>query len=142
MNIGAQNLSATSIARHGGSIRKGKVLISGSHNDTRYMMRVLLEMWDYEVVEAEGEEETVRLAEGCFPNVILIDSSRLFDDDLKIVSRLRVSKVPHLIPIIVLSGYTQRRYQKAAIDRGATNFLAKPLDLDQLEICLEGALPA
>jgi DNA-binding response OmpR family regulator len=120
---------------------RGKVLISGSHNDTRFMMRVLVEMWGYEVLEANGEEETMNAAETFLPNAILLDATRLFDEDLKIVSRLRLSQVSRLVPIIVLSGYTQSKYHEAAIDRGATKLLAKPLDLDQLEDCLEAALP-
>ena len=120
---------------------KAKVLVSGSNNDTLYMMRVLLELWGYEVEESAGEDETVLAAEHFLPNVILIDASRLFDDDLKIVSRLRITALTESLPIFVLSGYTQQKYQRAAFDHGATNMLAKPLDLDLLEVCLEAALP-
>ena len=72
---------------------KGKILVSGTHNDTRFMMRVLLEMWGYDVAEADGEEETVRMAESYLPNVILVDTSRLFDEDIKVVVELRVAKL-------------------------------------------------
>ena len=120
---------------------KGKILISGTHHDTRFMMRVLLEMWGYEVAEADGEEETVTMAESYMPNVILVDTSRLFDEDIKVVSKLRIANIPQLLPIIVLSGFTQTKYQKAAMDHGATSMLAKPLDLDRLESYLETALP-
>jgi DNA-binding response OmpR family regulator len=122
-------------------LRKGKILISGSQNDTRFMMRVLLEMWGYEVVEADGEEETVSAAERFMPNAVLVDTTRLFAEDLKVVSRLRLSKVSGLVPIIVLSGFTQDKYRRAAIDHGATSLFAKPLDFDQLESSLETALP-
>ena len=121
--------------------QRGKVVVSSSHNDTRYMMRVLLEMWGYEVVEADGEEGTVEAAEKFMPNAILVDTTRSFDEDLKIVSRLRVSSLLSRVPIFVLSGYTQAQNYRAAMDHGATNLLAKPLDLDLLESCLEAALP-
>jgi|SRR6478672_1107901 CheY-like chemotaxis protein len=140
MNLGPVN-SVTRLFDPAAVDRRGKVLVSGTHNDTRFMMRVLLEMWGYEVVEAEGEEETLQAAERFMPNAILVDTTRSFDDDLKIVSRLRVSSLLKLIPIIVLSGFTQKRYYTAAIDHGATSLLAKPLDLDLLESCLEAALP-
>jgi CheY-like chemotaxis protein len=140
MDIETQN-SPTRIFDFAMTDRRGKVLISGSHNDTRFMMRVLLEMWGYEVVEADGEEETITAAESFMPNAILVDTTRSFDDDLKIVSRLRVSNLLRLVPIIVLSGFTQAQNYRAAMDHGATNLLAKPLDLDLLESCLEAALP-
>lgn len=116
--------------------------MSSSHNDTRFMMRILLEMWGYDVVEANGEQETVEAAENFMPNAILVDTTRSFDEDLKIVSRLRISNLLGSVPIFVLSGFTQAQYYRAAIDHGATNLLAKPLDLDLLETCLEAALPA
>ena len=140
MNLGPVD-SVTRLFNPATADRRGKVLVSGAHNDTRFMMRVLLEMWGYEVAEAEGEEETLQAAESFMPNAILVDTTRAFDDDLKIVSRLRVSSLLKLIPIIVLSGFTQKRYYTAAMDHGATNLLAKPLDLDLLESCLDAALP-
>ena len=139
MDIGS-HISAI-VSRNISMTSRGKVLISGSHNDTRFMMRVLVEMWGFEVEEANGEEETLKVAETFLPNAILIDATRLFDEDLKVVSRLRLSEVSRLVPIFVLSGYTQSKYFQAAIDHGATNLLAKPLDLEKLENCLEAALP-
>lgn len=84
---------------------RGRVLISGAHQDTRYMMRVLLEMWGYEVIEANGESETVELAESSFPDAILVDTSRRSESDLQIVSSVRRSRVPRSVPVIVISGY-------------------------------------
>jgi CheY-like chemotaxis protein len=118
----------------------GRVMISGTHNDTRYMMRVLLEMWGYEVLEAAGEDETTRIAESEHPDLILVDTATKFEEDIKIVSRLRRSHVPASVPIIVLSGYPQADYQKAAFENGATGHLVKPLDLDVLEDYLETCL--
>lgn len=141
MNIETQTSTAAPFDLIMESDHKGRILVSGSNNDTRYMMRVLLELWGYEVEESAGEDETVLAAEHFLPNVILIDASRLFDDDLKIVSRLRITELTESLPIFVLSGYTQQKYQRAAFDHGATNMLAKPLDLDLLEVCLEAALP-
>jgi CheY-like chemotaxis protein len=117
-----------------------RIMISGSHQDTRYMMRVLLEMWGYEVVEAAGDDETVRVAESARPELILVDTATKFEEDLKVVSSLRRSHVPASVPIIVLSGYPQADYQKAAFENGATGHLVKPLDLDLLESYLETCL--
>src|ERR1044071_1367607 len=99
---------------------RARILISGNHHDTRYMMRVLLEMWGFEVVESAGANETVKIAESEHPQLILVDTATQFNEDLKIVSELRHSRIPASIPIIVLSGYPQADYQKAAFENGAT----------------------
>ena len=105
------------------------------------MMRMLLEMWDYEVIEADGEDETMRLAENRHPALILVDTAIRFEDDMKMVSRLRRSRLATSVPIIVLSSYPQADYQKAAFENGATGHLIKPLDPDLLKnymgTCLE-----
>jgi len=119
---------------------RGRILISGNNHDSRYMMHVLLEMWGFEVVEASCSDETVRIAETEHPQLILVDTANQFNEDLKIVNSLRHSHVPPSLPIIVLSGYPQADYQKAAFENGATGHLVKPLDLDLLENYLETCL--
>jgi CheY-like chemotaxis protein len=108
------------------------VLVSSIHNDTRYMIRVLLEMWGYRVFEACGEEETLSVAESAEPEVILLDTSKLFFDDIEILSAIRRSRRLKRTPVIVLTGYAQPQYEQSARDHGASGFLVKPFDLDIL----------
>jgi DNA-binding response OmpR family regulator len=104
------------------------------------MMRVLLEMWGYEVVEADGEDESLRLAESEQPQLVLVDTASKFEEDLEVVDTIRHSNLPSTVPIIVLSGHPQADYQKAAFEHGATGHMLKPLDLDLLENYLESCL--
>ena len=97
------------------------------------MMRVLLEMWGYRVFEARGEEETLQVAESADPEVILLDTSKLFFDDIEILTAIRRSRRLKQTPVIVLTGYSQPQYEQSARDHGASGFLVKPLDLDLLE---------
>jgi CheY-like chemotaxis protein len=119
---------------------RGRIMISGTQQDTRYMMRVLLEMWGYEVVEADGEDETLRLAESVRPELVLVDTAAKFEEDLKVVDTIRHSNLPTTTPIIVLSGHPQADYQRAVFEHGANGHLVKPLDLDLLEEYLESCL--
>jgi response regulator RpfG family c-di-GMP phosphodiesterase len=121
---------------------KGRVLVSGTQNDTRFMMKVLLEMWGYEVAEANGISETVEQAETFAPHFVLVDTSRLFDQDIEVVSSLRGSKLGQSVPVFVMSGFSQSAYLKSAMEHGATGLLVKPLDLDMLEKHLDSARPA
>lgn len=136
----AQSIFPQTLSEGQASRFRGRIMISGNHNDSRYMMHVLLEMWGYEVIEAAGEDETVRLAESEHPELILVDTHTQFEEDLKVVSCLRGSHLLTSIPIIVLSEYPQADYQKAAFEKGATGHLVKPLDLDLLESYLETCL--
>jgi CheY-like chemotaxis protein len=140
------SISADNSKRIGGTLQrrgtKGRILVSGTQNDTRFMMKVLLEMWGYEVAEAIGISETVQRAETFAPDFVLVDTSRLFDQDIEVVSSLRGSKLRASVPVFVMSGFSQATYLQSAIEHGATGLLVKPLDLEKLEAHLESALPA
>jgi len=140
------NISTDNSKRTGGTLQhhnaKGRVLVSGTQNDTRFMMKVLLEMWGYEVAEAIGISDTVERAESFAPDFVLVDTSRLFDQDIEVVSSLRGSKLRASVPVFVMSGFPQAAYLRSAMEHGATGLLVKPLDLEVLEGHLESALPA
>ena len=129
--------SSSPAASRSGSRR---IVVSSVHNDTRYMMRVLLELWGYEVSEAIGLDETLETAKKEHPRMILLDTSREFENDLEMISALSHSKDLGSAPVVVMSGYSQRRYKKAALECGAAGVLLKPLDLDTFEKYLEAAL--
>jgi len=115
-------------------------MISATHSDTRQMMRVLLDLWGYDVIEACGDEDTVNKAEDSHPELVLIDSSCKFEEDMKVVTRLKHSHLPQSVPVIVMSAYPQAEYQKSAFEHGASGHMVKPLDLDLLENYIETCL--
>jgi CheY-like chemotaxis protein len=141
MNIPAKQRSASTVENKIRTDGERRVMVSGINNDSRYMMAVLLGMWGYEVIEAAGEDETLERAEAERPQLILVDASRPFEEDLQVVSRLRQSSLPKDLPVIVMSGHTQETHHRLAFEHGATGVLVKPLDLELLEDYLETFLP-
>ena len=56
------------------------ILIVEDDEDTRQMMRYLLQIWKYQVVEATGsEEEIMQTAAGYSPDLILMSSQNRRD---------------------------------------------------------------
>src|SRR5688572_33362867 len=68
------------------------VLLVEDTEDNRFMMRRLLEMAGYRVVEATNGEEAVRLAESEQPDLILMDLSLPVIDGLARSEERRVGK--------------------------------------------------
>lgn len=108
------------------------VMVVGENEDTRCMLRVILELWDYEVIEACTIEESLSLSRGRKPAVILIDSTLQFNNSLDDVSKLRHSENLGDTPSLVISGFSQDLYRESAIESGASGFLVKPVDFDLL----------
>ena len=109
------------------------VLLVEDTEDNRFMMRRLLEMTGYRVVEAMNGEEAVRLAQAESPNLILMDLSLPVIDGLAATRLIR--KLPNfaLTPIIAVSAHDTSDFQTEAIEAGCNTYVTKPIDFTELE---------
>jgi len=109
------------------------VLLVEDTEDNRYMMRRLLEMTGYRVVEAMNGEEAVKMAASESPQLILMDLSLPVIDGLAATRLIR--KLPQLesTPIIAVSAHDTSDFQSEAIDAGCNSYLTKPIDFNELE---------
>lgn len=119
---------------------KPLVLVTAAEEDTRRMLRIALEMWNYRVIEARGLEESIVAVDAVEPNVIVMDTAIPFDESLVDMDQIRRRDQGKDVPFILLSGFSQPDYKKAAFEHGARGFLVKPVDWDQLENCIEAVL--
>lgn len=113
------------------------VLLVSHETDTRFLFRTLLEMWNYRVIEAESLEDSIYVAENRMPDLVLMDTSISFDDNLSSMKRLREKEQFYQTPFILLSGHSQKTYRQKALSLGADDFLVKPVDFDMLENSLK-----
>lgn len=109
------------------------VLLVEDTEDNRFMMRRLLEMSGYRVVEATNGEEAVRLAEAELPGLILMDLSLPMIDGLAATRLIR--KLPKLrkIPIIAVSAHDTSDFLAEALEAGCNSYITKPIDFGELE---------
>lgn len=116
------------------------ILIIEDDEDTRQMMKYLLRIWKYQVVEAIGSEEDILETVGNFcPNLILISSRNQRDDNFTTIKRLR-EKFSEKTGIIFISGFSEQSIYDSAIAAGADDYLLKPIDFGRLETMLESYL--
>ena len=113
---------------------KGRtVLLVDDYSDSRLMMRLLLEMSGYRIVEAETGREAVECAKRECPDVILMDLNLPEIDGLTATKLIRELEILRDVPIIALSGYDAEHSQNAALAAGCDHYVTKPVDFDQLE---------
>jgi CheY-like chemotaxis protein len=124
-------------SENGRKVERPLVLVVEDHEDTRFMLRYLMEIQGCFVVEAEDGESAVRLTERMNPDLILMDSSLPKLDGLTATRRIRELPTRHGIPIIMLSGQALPHFRDQALLAGSSEVLAKPLDLDALETLTE-----
>lgn len=109
------------------------VLLVEDTEDNRFMMRRLLEMSGYRVVEATNGDEAVKLAEAEEPGLILMDLSLPVIDGLAATRLIR--KLPQLskTPIIAVSAHDTSDFLAEALQAGCNSYITKPIDFNELE---------
>lgn len=110
------------------------VMVVEDSADIRMMMKILLEMDGYRVVEAADGLRAVELAVNERPALIMMDLDLPLMDGLAATGRIR-EQLPD-VPIIALSGHTTDDYRSAALAVGFTDYLVKPLDFKLLDTIL------
>ena len=109
------------------------VLLVEDTEDNRFMMRRLLEMTGYRVVEAMNGEEAVKLAQAETPQLILMDLSLPVIDGLAATRLIRKLPDCEATPIIAVSAHDTSDFQSEAIQAGCNCYITKPIDFNELE---------
>jgi CheY-like chemotaxis protein len=109
------------------------VLLVEDTEDNRFMMRRLLELDGYRVVEAMNGEEAVRLAKAECPQLILMDLSLPVIDGLAATRLIRKLPDCERTPIIAVSAHDTADFQSEAIQAGCNCYITKPINFSELE---------
>ena len=109
------------------------VLLVEDTEDNRFMMRRLLEMSGYRVVEATNGEEAVKVAEAEAPGLILMDLSLPMIDGLAATRLIRKLPKCRKTPIIAVSAHDTSDFLAEALEAGCNSYITKPIDFSELE---------
>ncbi|HAH07126.1 MAG TPA: hypothetical protein DCM05_11505 [Elusimicrobia bacterium] len=107
-----------------------KILIVDDEPVVRATIRRLFEAEGYQVLEAADGTEVLELIAEERADLVILDIHMPRLDGIALIDDLH-EEFPSL-PIIVISGDAAEHRAKLAIERGACDFLAKPLDFDYL----------
>jgi CheY-like chemotaxis protein len=110
--------------------------VAEDHEDTRFLLRYMLEARGYRVAEAESGEEAVALAERLRPDLVLMDGGLPGLDGFAAARRIRQLPSSVRVPIVFLSGHCGPAFQVAAREAGCDEYLTTPLDVGRLEQAL------
>jgi len=110
-----------------------KVLLVEDTEDNRQMMRRLLEMSGYRVVEAINGVEAVKLASEEKPGIILMDLSLPLIDGLTATRRIRSLPGLSKVPIVAVSAHDTADFHSEALAAGCNAYVTKPIDYSELE---------
>jgi CheY-like chemotaxis protein len=110
-----------------------KILVVENDEDNRLMLKILLETWNYRVLEAENGIEAVKIAREECPDLIVMDVKMPYLDGFDAARQIRQSAKISGVPIVFLSGCAESSYRSAASVAGGNEYLVKPFNFDELE---------
>jgi CheY-like chemotaxis protein len=97
------------------------------------MMKKLLELSGYRVVEAINGEEAVTAAKELRPSIILMDLSLPVIDGLAATRRIRSFPGLDAVPIVAVSAHDSADFHAEALAAGCNAYITKPIDYIELE---------
>jgi two-component system, cell cycle response regulator DivK len=117
------------------------ILIVEDFLDSRQLMRTLLEINGYRVIEAEDGQQAVEVARREHPDLILMDLSLPVLDGLSSTRFIRKIDSMETVPIIAVTAHSRDGIEADARQAGCTDYLPKPIDMAKLKKMLSAYAP-
>ena len=113
------------------------ILVAEDHEDSRALLRLVLEGEGYKVIEAKNGAEAVILAQQENPDLILTDLQMPELDGIAALKQIRRVQKLRDVPIIAMSGDgllgMEFFLSAEEFGTGYINYLTKPLNLNEMK---------
>ena len=111
--------------------RHRRILVVDDEVSQRRLLGGFLESLGIQVDEAGSAEDALESIRGSVPDIVLLDVRLPGMSGIDALPEIR--KIAGDLPVLLITAYADLRQAVAAIKVGADDYLAKPLDLDELE---------
>lgn len=88
----------------------------------------------YRVIEATDGQQAVDMSAQFLPDIILLDMMMPEKDGLQACKEIRERTSTHSIPVVLLTARADEETKLAALEAGASDFLAKPFSTTELHV--------
>jgi CheY-like chemotaxis protein len=116
------------------------VLVADDSDDTRRVVRWMLEQKGYAVIEAADGRQAVAAAVSHRPDLILMDLVMPVLDGFDAVRQVREHEGLRGVPVIAMTARDMAASRDRAEDLGFDQYLSKPLDFLRLNVVIERLL--
>ena len=108
-----------------------KILVVEDLADIRRMMKIMVEFYGYEVIEARDGSEAVEQAREHQPSLVLMDLAMPLMNGAEAARAIKGTEECEQIPIIAVTAY--RNMDQEALDAGCERVIHKPVDFLKLK---------
>jgi two-component system, NtrC family, response regulator AtoC len=115
-----------------------RVLVIDDDPGVREYLEALVSRQGYEAYAVQSGEEALRTLDRTRPDLVTLDILLEGMDGLETLRQLK-KRMPD-VPVVMLSGHGQARTIVEAMRLGASDFLRKPFEVEELELAFQKAL--
>lgn len=115
-------------------------LIAEDNPVNRELLRELLEMRGFSVVEAPDGEQTLKQIERTKPDILLLDLNMPVLDGVETLKRIRQDPLLAGLPVLAVTAYAMRGDREKILSSGFDGYLSKPINPSELGTELERLL--
>ena len=115
-----------------------RVLIADDEKNMRWVLDETLSKEGYEVTQAADGKEAMAAIEDNPPDLMVLDHKMPAPDGMEVLRWIRAKG--ETFPIIMLTAHGNVQLAVEAMKAGATEYLTKPFDLEELKLAIEKAL--
>ncbi|MEN6496178.1 MAG: sigma-54 dependent transcriptional regulator [Thermoguttaceae bacterium] len=119
---------------------KQTILIVDDENSQRKLLGGFLQSLGYAYAEAGRAEDALEQIRRHLPAMVLLDVRLPGMSGIEALAEIR--KLAPTLPVLLITAYADLRQAVAAMRSGADDYLAKPIDLDELEAVIADRLGA
>jgi len=125
-------------------MEKKRILIVDDQMDWRLLVRMSLEGFNVEIIEADDGQKGINLAESANPDLIIMDNNMPVLSGYEAIKQIKSKSSSRSVPIIMLTSKGFDSQMKEMIMLDISEFISKPFEEDKLIESIEkiiGKLP-
>lgn len=109
-----------------------RILVVDDENDILLLIRTALQSAGHEVVTASNGPDALELLRENKPNLIILDIMMPGKSGLDVLDEIKMHEETATIPVIMLTGLSDKHKIQAALDHGAEYYIVKPFEYNDL----------
>lgn len=116
---------------------KKTILYIEDNPDNRSLIRRVLEVEGYRLIEAANAGAALTLLEQGSPDLILMDINMPDMDGYTLTAKIRSMPAYTRVPIVAVTANVMRGDREKSLEAGCDGYIQKPIDIDNLPFQIE-----